>query len=95
MNQMEKKKSLIQTHRLHNSRQEEVKPSTSWNPYKLKEAKEIFANEDQMISNKSLHSASLDEEINRVTKLFCDWVTSLVSPHYNKQTFIKERMGLY
>ncbi|TSM85975.1 Protein FAM47E [Bagarius yarrelli] len=51
---------------------EEVK-NPSWNPYKLKESKEIFGKEDQKISNKS----SLDEEINRVTKLFCDWVTSL------------------
>ncbi|XP_058231325.1 protein FAM47E isoform X2 [Hemibagrus wyckioides] len=56
--------------------QDEVK-KTSWNPYKLKEVKERFAKEDRMISNKSLHSTSMDEEINRVTKLFCDWVTSL------------------
>ncbi|KAB5528482.1 hypothetical protein PHYPO_G00140680 [Pangasianodon hypophthalmus] len=55
-------------------RQDGVKNSTSRNPYKLKEVKEIFAKEDQKTK---LHSTSLDEEINRVTKLFCDWVTSL------------------
>ncbi|XP_017308080.1 protein FAM47A [Ictalurus punctatus] len=59
------------------SRQDEGKNSTQ-NPYKLKDAKEILLiKEDQMFSNKSLHSTCLDEEINKVTKLFCDWVTSL------------------
>ncbi|GAA6097541.1 protein FAM47A isoform X1 [Tachysurus ichikawai] len=56
--------------------QDEVK-STSRNPYILKEAKEKFAKEGPMISNKSSHATPLDEEIKSVTKLFCDWITSL------------------
>ncbi|KAI5613212.1 hypothetical protein C0J50_11572 [Silurus asotus] len=51
--------------------------NTSWNPYKLKEAKEIFAKDEDIMINKGLHVSSMDEEIKRVTRLFCDWVTSL------------------
>lgn len=79
------KKSDIDTHYLHSSRQDDVKNSP--NPYKLKEAKETVAKEERTISNKNMQSTSLDEEINRVTKLFCDWVSLLVSLHYSKQTY--------
>ncbi|KAL7839739.1 hypothetical protein SRHO_G00263970 [Serrasalmus rhombeus] len=49
----------------------------SRNPYKWQETKETHAKEDQMVSDKFLHSPSQDEDIKKVTKLFCDWVTSL------------------
>ncbi|KAI4901698.1 hypothetical protein NFI96_029228, partial [Prochilodus magdalenae] len=51
--------------------------SDSRNPYKWQEAKENGAKEDQMASDKILRSPSQDEDIKKVTKLFCDWVTSL------------------
>lgn len=88
-------KSDINSHHLYSSRQDELQYSTSQNPYKLKEAKEIFAREDQMISSKSRHSTPQEEEIKRVTKLFCDWVSSLVSPHYSRQTCIQDSMSLH
>lgn len=83
------------SHHLHSSRQDNVQNSTSQNPYKLKEAKEIFAKEDRTINNKIMHSTSLDEEIIRVTKLFCDWVSSLVSLQYSKQTCTHNRIYLH
>ncbi|KAM9446222.1 protein FAM47E isoform 1-T1 [Clarias gariepinus] len=59
------------------SRQDKVQTPISRNPYKLREAKEIEAKKDRTISDKSFHSTSPGEEVNTVTKLFCDWVASL------------------
>ncbi|KAL7836683.1 hypothetical protein AOLI_G00279670 [Acnodon oligacanthus] len=56
---------------------EGVKDSDSRNPFKWQEPKDTRAKEDQMVSDKFLHSPSQDEDIKKVTKLFCDWVTSL------------------
>ncbi|KAF5906627.1 protein FAM47A-like isoform X1, partial [Clarias magur] len=79
---LNKEASLELTTELSNSpvsRKDEVQTPISRNPYKLREAKEIDAKKDgcRKISDKSLHSSSPGEEINKVTKLFCDWVASL------------------
>ncbi|XP_031425919.1 protein FAM47E isoform X2 [Clupea harengus] len=48
-----------------------------WNPYELKDTKTSGEIEDQVVSVKGLRSPSEDEDIKKVTKLFCDWVVSL------------------
>ncbi|KAM6965156.1 protein FAM47E [Aplochiton taeniatus] len=56
---------------------EEIKPLTK-NPYKGLQVRDCSAEEqDQTVSVKQLRSPSQDEDIKKVTKLFCDWVTSL------------------
>uniref|UniRef100_A0A4W4HCB2 Uncharacterized protein n=1 Tax=Electrophorus electricus TaxID=8005 RepID=A0A4W4HCB2_ELEEL len=57
----------------------EVKCFSSRNPYKWKDVKETHANEKQLASVKDLYSPSQDEDLKKVTKLFCDWASSLVS----------------
>ncbi|KAK1792007.1 hypothetical protein P4O66_001791 [Electrophorus voltai] len=55
----------------------EVKCFSSRNPYKWKDVKETHANEKQLASVKDLYSPSQDEDLKKVTKLFCDWASSL------------------
>uniref|UniRef100_A0A8C7LT56 Zgc:158260 n=1 Tax=Oncorhynchus mykiss TaxID=8022 RepID=A0A8C7LT56_ONCMY len=47
------------------------------NPYKGLQRKQSSAKEDQIVNVKRLRSPSQDEDIKKVTKLFCDWVASL------------------
>lgn len=77
-------------HHVYSSRQDKVRTPISRNPYKLREAKEIEAKKDRTISDKSFHSTSPGEEVNTVTKLFCDWVASLVSSHYSTAIHLKQ-----
>ncbi|XP_076853941.1 protein FAM47E isoform X2 [Brachyhypopomus gauderio] len=57
------------------ARKEEVKGITSKNPYKLKDVS--HAKEKQLAGVQDLGTPSQDEDLEKVTKLFCDWVTSL------------------
>lgn len=59
-----------------------------WNPYELKDTKTSGEIEDQVVSVKGLRSPSEDEDIKKVTKLFCDWVVSLVSVQSNSGYFL-------
>uniref|UniRef100_A0A673LRF1 Zgc:158260 n=1 Tax=Sinocyclocheilus rhinocerous TaxID=307959 RepID=A0A673LRF1_9TELE len=57
---------------------EKCKEARPRNPYKWQELKETLGVEDQTESVKHLHSVSQEEDKMMITKLFCEWITSLV-----------------
>ncbi|XP_073696113.1 protein FAM47E [Garra rufa] len=56
---------------------EKCKEARQRNPYKWQKLKETLGVEDQTASVKHLHSVSQDDDKQMITKLFCEWITSL------------------
>lgn len=57
---------------------EKCKEARPRNPYKWQKLKETLGIEDQTASVKHLHSVSQEDDKQMITKLFCEWITSLV-----------------
>ncbi|XP_016130834.1 protein FAM47E-like [Sinocyclocheilus grahami] len=56
---------------------EKCKEATPRNPYKWQKLKETLGVEDQTASVKHLHPVSQEDDKQMITKLFCEWITSL------------------
>ncbi|KAL1274688.1 hypothetical protein QQF64_027502 [Cirrhinus molitorella] len=56
---------------------EKCKETRPRNPYKWQKLKETLGVEDQTASVKPLHSVSQEDDKQIITKLFCEWITSL------------------
>ncbi|XP_050964851.1 protein FAM47E [Labeo rohita] len=56
---------------------EKCKEARPRNPYKWQKLKETLRVEDHMASVKHLHSVLQEDDKQMITKLFCEWITSL------------------